>query len=124
MLWPSATMLSLPFFRICVPRRGQPLAGSRHRILRILQFSMTIWKGFVPDVCMMPCLTYGSVDGHQARYPRFAGENLEKNKVLYQRVVALAEKHGCTPGQLALAWVSSQGEDVAPIPGIGRSKPP
>ncbi|CAM6088759.1 unnamed protein product [Calypogeia fissa] len=40
--------------------------------------------------------------------------------VLYERVAALAKKHGCSPGQLALAWVSSQGEDVVPIPGTTK----
>lgn len=53
----------------------------------------------------------------QERFPRFKEENLDKNRVLYERVAALAKKHGCTPGQLALAWVSSHGEDVVPIPG-------
>ncbi|CAM6107205.1 unnamed protein product [Calypogeia fissa] len=52
-----------------------------------------------------------------ARYPRFAGENLDKNRVLYERAATLAKKHGCTPGQLALAWVSAQADYVAPIPG-------
>lgn len=54
------------------------------------------------------------------RYPRFQGENVEKNKVLYERVAALAKKHKCTPGQLALAWVLHQGEDVVPIPGTTK----
>jgi aryl-alcohol dehydrogenase-like predicted oxidoreductase len=53
----------------------------------------------------------------KVRFPRFQGENLEKNKVLYERVAALAKRHKCTPGQLALAWVLHQGDDVVPIPG-------
>ncbi|KAH9298778.1 hypothetical protein KI387_030460, partial [Taxus chinensis] len=52
-----------------------------------------------------------------AYHPRFKGENLVKNKVFYTRIADLAKKHGCTPGQLALAWVLQQGDDVVPIPG-------
>lgn len=49
--------------------------------------------------------------------PRFQGENFKKNKPLYFRLEKLAEKHGCTPAQLALAWILHQGDDVVPIPG-------
>ncbi|KAI5064117.1 hypothetical protein GOP47_0020787 [Adiantum capillus-veneris] len=54
--------------------------------------------------------------------PRFEGENLEKNKVFYERIANLAKKHVCTPGQLALAWVLRQGDDVVPIPGTTKAK--
>ncbi|THU70640.1 hypothetical protein C4D60_Mb08t27110 [Musa balbisiana] len=54
--------------------------------------------------------------------PRFNGENADKNKKLFVRVTKLAEKHGCTPPQLALAWVLHQGEDVVPIPGTTKVK--
>ncbi|KAB1227464.1 putative aldo-keto reductase 1 [Morella rubra] len=49
--------------------------------------------------------------------PRFQGENFQKNKPLYFRLEKLAEKHGCAPAQLALAWILHQGDDVVPIPG-------
>ncbi|KAL2486898.1 putative aldo-keto reductase 2 [Abeliophyllum distichum] len=55
-------------------------------------------------------------------HPRFAGENLEKNKVLYTRFANLAAKHSCTPPQLALAWLLHQGDDVVPIPGTTKIK--
>ncbi|WOL15267.1 perakine reductase-like [Canna indica] len=54
--------------------------------------------------------------------PRFVGENLEKNKKFYQRVLDLAKKHKCTSAQLALAWVLHQGDDVVPIPGTTKVK--
>ncbi|PRQ41851.1 putative perakine reductase [Rosa chinensis] len=54
--------------------------------------------------------------------PRFQGENLEKNKDLYAETQRLAEKHGCSPAQLALSWVLTQGEDVVPIPGTTKIK--
>jgi aryl-alcohol dehydrogenase-like predicted oxidoreductase len=49
--------------------------------------------------------------------PRFQGENFGKNLELVERVEKLADAKGCTPAQLALAWVLAQGPDVAPIPG-------
>uniref|UniRef100_A0A5B6ZA52 Putative perakine reductase-like isoform X1 n=1 Tax=Davidia involucrata TaxID=16924 RepID=A0A5B6ZA52_DAVIN len=55
-------------------------------------------------------------------HPRFTGQNFEKNKIIYTRIEALAKKHGCTPGQLALAWVLHQGDDIAPIPGTTKIK--
>ncbi|WP_141799922.1 aldo/keto reductase [Nocardioides sp. SLBN-35] len=55
-----------------------------------------------------------------AYFPRFQGENLATNLVLVDKVRELATEHGCTPGQLALAWVLVQGEDVVPIPGTKR----
>ena len=51
-------------------------------------------------------------------HPRFSGENLEKNKLLYARFATLAAKHACSPPQLALAWLLHQGDDLIPIPGI------
>jgi aryl-alcohol dehydrogenase-like predicted oxidoreductase len=56
----------------------------------------------------------------QVRFPRFNAENVEKNKILYERVAVLAKKYNCTPGQLALAWVMHQGDDVVPIPGTTK----
>ncbi|WP_309649951.1 aldo/keto reductase [Nocardioides sp.] len=55
-----------------------------------------------------------------AYFPRFQGEALDANLVLVARIRELAEAQGCTPGQLALAWVLAQGDDVAPIPGTKR----
>jgi aryl-alcohol dehydrogenase-like predicted oxidoreductase len=54
------------------------------------------------------------------RFPRFEGEALDANLLLVAKVRELAEAKGCTPGQLALAWVLAQGDDVAPIPGTKR----
>ncbi|KAK9041985.1 hypothetical protein V6N11_017068 [Hibiscus sabdariffa] len=55
-------------------------------------------------------------------HPRFQGENLDRNKNLYSQLEKLAQRHGCTPAQLALAWVLHQGDDVAPIPGTTKIK--
>ncbi|WZZ86611.1 hypothetical protein YC2023_115190 [Brassica napus] len=55
-----------------------------------------------------------------SRLPRFKQENLDHNKILYDKVCAMSEKKGCTPAQLALAWVHHQGDDVCPIPGTTK----
>lgn len=57
-----------------------------------------------------------------SKHPRYTGENLEKNKVLYTRLEMLSKKYGCSPAQLALSWVLHQGEDVVAIPGTTKVK--
>jgi aryl-alcohol dehydrogenase-like predicted oxidoreductase len=52
--------------------------------------------------------------------PRFQGENFQRNLDLVQRVTDIAETKGCTPGQLAIAWLLAQGDDIVPIPGTKR----
>lgn len=54
--------------------------------------------------------------------PRFVGDNLTANLELVQKVKALAGKKGCTPSQLALAWLLAQGNDIIPIPGTKNPK--
>ena len=61
-------------------------------------------------------------DTRSARFPRFAEENFMKNVELADRVREVAEGKGVTPGQLALAWLLAQGEDIVPIPGTKRRK--
>ena len=52
--------------------------------------------------------------------PRFDGENFDRNLAVVERVRTIATEKGVTPGQLALAWVEAQGDDVVPIPGTKR----
>jgi aryl-alcohol dehydrogenase-like predicted oxidoreductase len=54
--------------------------------------------------------------------PRFQGENFQKNLDLVARVEAIAAQKGCTPAQLAIAWLLARGEDIIPIPGSTRSE--
>jgi aryl-alcohol dehydrogenase-like predicted oxidoreductase len=55
-------------------------------------------------------------------HPRFQGENFVKNRELVARVETIAKEKGCTPAQLALAWLLAQGKDVIPIPGSKRKE--
>jgi len=59
-------------------------------------------------------------DDFRRRHPRFQGENLRRNLELVDRVRELAAEKDVEPGQLALAWVLHQGDDIAPIPGTKR----
>jgi aryl-alcohol dehydrogenase-like predicted oxidoreductase len=61
-------------------------------------------------------------DTRSARFPRFAQENFQKNLELADRVRQVADEKGITPGQLALAWLLAQGDDIVPIPGTKRRK--
>ncbi len=61
-------------------------------------------------------------DDFRRNNPRFQGENFDRNRELVARVRQIAREKDCTPGQLALAWVMAQGEDIAPIPGTKRRR--
>jgi aryl-alcohol dehydrogenase-like predicted oxidoreductase len=63
-----------------------------------------------------------AADDYRRNSPRFQGENFKKNLDLVKKVEDLAETKGCTPSQLALAWVVAQGKDMVPIPGTKRIK--
>ena len=61
-----------------------------------------------------------AADDYRRFSPRFQGENFQKNLDLVDKVAELATAKGCTPAQLALAWVLAQGKDIVPIPGTKR----
>ena len=59
-------------------------------------------------------------DFRKKTHPRFQPENLTKNLLIVEKVEQLAAEKGCTPSQLALAWVMGQGSDIVPIPGTKK----
>ena len=61
-------------------------------------------------------------DDRRRDHPRFQEENLKKNLDLLQPLLEMAKKKGCTPGQLALAWLLARGRDIVPIPGTKRKE--
>jgi aryl-alcohol dehydrogenase-like predicted oxidoreductase len=61
-----------------------------------------------------------AADDYRRNAPRFQGENFQKNIDLVTKIEEIAREKNCTAAQLALAWVLSQGEDIAPIPGTKR----
>jgi aryl-alcohol dehydrogenase-like predicted oxidoreductase len=63
-----------------------------------------------------------SQDDFRRTQPRFQGENLEANMRIVAKLREIADEKGITPGQLALAWVLAQGDDIVPIPGTRHIK--
>jgi len=61
-------------------------------------------------------------DDWRRQNPRFRGENFQRNLKLVDEVRSIASEKGCTPSQLALAWVLAQGKDMVPIPGTKRNR--
>jgi aryl-alcohol dehydrogenase-like predicted oxidoreductase len=56
------------------------------------------------------------------RHPRFNKDNFQANRELILRVAAYADKKGCTPAQLVLAWLIGRGDDIVAIPGTKRAE--
>jgi aryl-alcohol dehydrogenase-like predicted oxidoreductase len=64
-----------------------------------------------------------AADDWRRESPRFQGENFAKNLSVLEQINLIAQEKGCTPSQLALAWLLAQGPDIVPIPGttnLGR----
>ncbi|HEY3157892.1 MAG TPA: aldo/keto reductase [Vicinamibacterales bacterium] len=61
-----------------------------------------------------------AADDWRRNNPRFQGDNFRRNLAIVDRVARVAARKGCTPAQLALAWVLAQGDDIVPIPGSKR----
>jgi aryl-alcohol dehydrogenase-like predicted oxidoreductase len=74
-------------------------------------------RGFLTGQIRSPADIQGDRRGE---HPRFTGENFGQNRELVARVEAIARDKGCTPAQLALAWLLAQEPDLVPIPGTKR----
>ncbi|KVH90947.1 Aldo/keto reductase [Cynara cardunculus var. scolymus] len=99
-----------------------------------IQLEWSLWSRDVEDEIIPTCrelgigivayspLGRGFLSSGPKMTENLTEENLEHNKALYERVSEIAAKKGCTPSQLALAWVHHQGTDVVPIPGTTKIK--
>ena len=94
-------------------------AAETMRVTRELKISLVAYsplgRGLLTGVVEDPN-AMAETDARR-RHPRFAAENIAKNVALVDRIKAIAAKKNCTPGQLALAWLLAQGDDIVPIPG-------
>ncbi len=61
-------------------------------------------------------------DDYRRNSPRFQGENFQKNLDLVRKIDEIAREKGCTPAQLALAWLLNRGPDIVPIPGTKQRR--
>ncbi len=94
----------------------------------LLQTCRELGVGFVPYSPLGRGFLTGQIkrfedfepDDYRRNSPRFQGENFQKNLNLVARLKDMAAARGCSPAELALAWVLGQGGDLAPIPGTKR----
>jgi aryl-alcohol dehydrogenase-like predicted oxidoreductase len=77
-------------------------------------FSRGLLTGSVPS---RESAAQGDIRGH---FPRFQGQNLERNQQMIARLQAIARRHGVSVAQLALGWIMTKGNDVIPLPGARR----
>lgn len=95
----------------------QALATCRRLGVGFVPYS-PLGRGFLTGAIQRP--EDFAEDDYRRMSPRFQGENFARNLGLVDKVKTLAAEIGCTAGQLALAWVLAQGDDIVPIPGTKR----
>jgi len=98
---------------------GGVLAACRRLGVGFVPYS-PLGRGFLTGAIARP--EDFAEDDYRRSSPRFQGENFARNLALVAKVKAFAAELGCTAGQLALAWVLAQGDDIVPIPGTKRRK--
>ena len=96
---------------------GETLAACRRLGVTLVPFS-PLGRGFLAGAVRDPAAL--AADDRRHVFPRFQGENFEHNVAALARIEAIATGHGCTPGQLALAWLLSRDPPVVPIPGTRK----
>ena len=99
------------------PEENGSLAACRKLGIALVAYS-PLGRGFLTGAITKP-EDFEEGDFRRTN-PRFQGENFARNLQLVKQVELLAEEKGCSPAQLALAWVLAQGQDVVPIPGTKR----
>jgi aryl-alcohol dehydrogenase-like predicted oxidoreductase len=97
--------------------RNGILAACRQLGIGFVAYS-PLGRGFLTGAIQKPSDL--APDDWRHTNPRFQGEAFERNLQIATHVKNLAQRKGCSPAQLALAWVLAQGEDIVPIPGTKR----
>ena len=95
------------------------LAACRRLGISFVPYS-PLGRGFLTGAITRP--EDFAADDYRRSSPRFQGGNFSMNLELVEKVKSFAVEVGCTPAQLALAWVLAQGDDIVPIPGTRRRK--
>ena len=101
---------------------GRALQGHRAAAFIATKFGFVpyspLGRGFLTGAIRSP--DDFAADDYRRTNPRFQGENFARNLALADKVRELAQRKGCTPAQLALAWVLAQWQHIVPIPGTRR----
>ena len=98
---------------------GEVLATCRELGITFVAYS-PLGRGFLTGA--ITSIDDLAPDDWRRANPRFQAENFDKNLELVGRINTIASEKGCTPAQIALAWVHAQGPDIVPIPGTKRRK--
>ena len=98
---------------------GEVLATCRELGITFVAYS-PLGRGFLTGA--ITSIDDLAPDDWRRANPRFQAENFDKNLELVERIDTIASEKGCTPAQIALAWVHAQGPDIVPIPGTKRRK--
>ena len=101
------------------PETTGTLAACRENGIALVAYS-PLGRGFLTGAITRP--DDFAEDDYRRLNPRFMGENFDRNLAIVEKVKQFAAARGCTPGQLALAWVIAKGDDIIPIPGTKRRK--
>ena len=101
------------------PDENDSFAACQELGIALVPYS-PLGRGFLTGAIRSP-EDFGEGDMRRQQ-PRFQGENFQKNLELVEELKRLALARGCTPAQLALAWVLSRGDMVIPIPGTRHRK--
>jgi aryl-alcohol dehydrogenase-like predicted oxidoreductase len=99
------------------PQQNGMLDACRKLGVSLVAYS-PLGRGFLTGAIRTP--DDFDADDYRRSNPRFTGDNFTRNLHLVDQVKALATDKGCSPAQLALAWVLGQGDDIVPIPGTKR----
>jgi aryl-alcohol dehydrogenase-like predicted oxidoreductase len=99
------------------PQTNGMLAACRKLGVSLVAYS-PLGRGFLTGAIRTP--DDFAADDYRRQSPRFMGDNFNRNLKLVDQVTALAADKGCSPAQLALAWVLAQGDDIIAIPGTRR----
>jgi len=99
------------------PQTNGMLAACRKLGVSLVAYS-PLGRGFLTGAIRSP--DDFEADDYRRHSPRFVGDNFARNLQLVEQVKAIAADKGCSPAQLALAWVLAQGEDVLAIPGTRK----
>ncbi|MFC5441121.1 aldo/keto reductase [Rhodanobacter ginsenosidimutans] len=99
------------------PQENGMLAACRKLGVSLVAYS-PLGRGFLTGAIRTP--DDFEANDYRRNSPRFMGDNFDRNLQLVEKVKALAADKGCSPAQLALAWVLAQGDDVLAIPGTRK----